>query len=64
MNYCLNIYDQGSIVSIVCDISSHGTHVAGITSACHPGEPLTGLRLRVYGELFFDKLFFENPRNL
>merc|ERR1719183_3462843 len=39
MNYCLNVYDEGQVVSIVCDISSHGTHVAGICAACHPEEP-------------------------
>eukprot|EP00931_Biecheleriopsis_adriatica_P051346 TRINITY_DN29771_c0_g1_i1.p1 TRINITY_DN29771_c0_g1~~TRINITY_DN29771_c0_g1_i1.p1 ORF type:complete len:1260 (+),score=292.17 TRINITY_DN29771_c0_g1_i1:143-3781(+) len=39
MNYCLNTYDDGSVVSVVCDISSHGTHVAGIAAACHPEEP-------------------------
>lgn len=39
MNYCLNIYDEGHVVSIVCDVSSHGTHVAGICGACHPEDP-------------------------
>ena len=33
------MYDNGDIVSIVCDASSHGTHVAGITAACHPDAP-------------------------
>ena len=31
MNYGVNVYDDGAVVSIVCDVSSHGTHVAGIT---------------------------------
>lgn len=39
LNYCLNVYDEGSVVSICCDISGHGTHVAGICAACHPEEP-------------------------
>jgi tripeptidyl-peptidase-2 len=39
MNYCVNIYDEGTIVSIVCDMSSHGTHVAGIAAACYPEKP-------------------------
>merc|ERR1712166_580543 len=39
MNYAVNVYDNGDIVSIVCDASSHGTHVAGITAACHPDAP-------------------------
>jgi len=39
MNYCLNVFDEGHVVSIVCDISSHGTHAAGICAACHPDEP-------------------------
>lgn len=39
MNYCLNIYDEGTVVSIVCNCSPHGTHVAGITAAYHPDEP-------------------------
>ena len=33
------MYDNGDIVSIVCDASSHGTHVAGITAACHSDAP-------------------------
>eukprot|EP00929_Paragymnodinium_shiwhaense_P110790 TRINITY_DN7800_c0_g1_i1.p1 TRINITY_DN7800_c0_g1~~TRINITY_DN7800_c0_g1_i1.p1 ORF type:complete len:1265 (+),score=358.68 TRINITY_DN7800_c0_g1_i1:256-4050(+) len=39
MNYCVNIYDEGAIVSVVCDMSSHGTHVAGISAACYPDKP-------------------------
>ncbi|GER51008.1 tripeptidyl-peptidase [Striga asiatica] len=36
----LNVYNEGNVLSIVTDCSPHGTHVAGITSAYHPKEPL------------------------
>jgi subtilisin family serine protease len=39
LSYCLNIYDQGTIVCVVCDAGSHGTHVAGIAAGFHPGSP-------------------------
>lgn len=39
LTYALNIYDDGNIVSIVTDAGSHGTHVAGIVAAHHPGNP-------------------------
>ncbi|KAL5567987.1 hypothetical protein UlMin_024562 [Ulmus minor] len=35
-----NVYDEGNVLSLVTDSSPHGTHVAGITSAFHPKEPL------------------------
>lgn len=38
-NFALNIYDEGAVLSVVVDAGSHGTHVAGITSAHHPDEP-------------------------
>ncbi|GAB4858273.1 tripeptidyl-peptidase II Tpp2 [Ancistrocladus abbreviatus] len=38
--FVTNVYEDGNIVSIVTDCSSHGTHVAGIATAFHPQEPL------------------------
>ncbi|KAL6545206.1 tripeptidyl-peptidase II Tpp2 [Orobanche hederae] len=38
--FVLNVYNEGNVLSIVTDCSPHGTHVAGITSAYHPKEPL------------------------
>ena len=39
MNYSVNIYDDGSILSVVVDCGAHGTHVAGIVSAYYPDQP-------------------------
>jgi tripeptidyl-peptidase II len=39
MNYVLNIYDDGKILSIVTTAGSHGTHVAGIVGANHLDQP-------------------------
>jgi tripeptidyl-peptidase-2 len=39
LNYCVNIFDNGSTLSIVVDAGSHGSHVAGITAAYHPDQP-------------------------
>lgn len=39
MNFGIKIYDEGAILSIVCDAGPHGTHVAGIVSAYFPETP-------------------------
>jgi tripeptidyl-peptidase-2 len=39
MNFVVNIYDGGSVLSIVTDSGAHGTHVAGIVGACHEDAP-------------------------
>ncbi|KAK3220701.1 hypothetical protein Dsin_014671 [Dipteronia sinensis] len=33
--FVVNVYDRGNILSLVTDCSPHGTHVAGIATACH-----------------------------
>ncbi|TKY51308.1 Tripeptidyl-peptidase 2 [Spatholobus suberectus] len=38
--YVVNVYNDGNVLSMVTDSSPHGTHVAGIATACHPEEPL------------------------
>ncbi len=44
MNYAVNIYEDGDLLSIVCDAGMHGTHVAGIVAAHFPEQPeLNGL---------------------
>ena len=37
-NFCVNIYDEGQVLSICVDAGAHGSHVAGIVSANHPED--------------------------
>jgi tripeptidyl-peptidase-2 len=39
MNYAVNIYEDGDVLSIVADTGGHGTHVAGIVGAYFPDQP-------------------------
>jgi len=39
LNYCLNFWDDGKVMSIVADAGDHGTHVAGITAGYFPDQP-------------------------
>jgi tripeptidyl-peptidase II len=39
LNFAVNIYEEGKLLSIVVDSGRHGTHVAGIVAAHYPGQP-------------------------
>ncbi|CAI8593694.1 unnamed protein product [Vicia faba] len=38
--FVVNVYNDGNVLSVVTDCSPHATHVAGISAAFHPKEPL------------------------
>ena len=38
LNYAVNIYENGKVVSIVVDAGAHGSHVAGIAARYHPSK--------------------------
>ena len=39
LNFTVNIFDKGNLLSIVTTCGAHGTHVAGIVSAHYPKQP-------------------------
>ncbi len=39
LNYAINVYADGDVLSIVTDAGAHGTHVAGIVAAHFPDQP-------------------------
>ncbi|OQR99082.1 tripeptidyl-peptidase [Achlya hypogyna] len=39
LHYAFNVYEDGDVLSIVCDAGSHGTHVAGVAAAYYPDDP-------------------------
>ncbi len=39
LNFAVNIYEDGALLSIVADCGSHGTHVAGTVAAFDPDHP-------------------------
>lgn len=44
LNFALNIYQEGKLLSLVVDGDGHGTHVAGIAAGFIPEQPdLTGI---------------------
>jgi tripeptidyl-peptidase-2 len=38
LNFAVNVYEDGDLLSVVTDCGAHGTHVAGIVAAHHPED--------------------------
>ena len=44
LNFCVNVFDEGAVLSICVDCGAHGTHVAGIIGCYHgPGDVTNGV---------------------
>lgn len=39
LNFAVNIYDEGNVLSIVCDCGTHGADVTEIVAAKFPDQP-------------------------
>lgn len=39
LSFCVNVFDEGSVLSIVVDAGAHGSHVAGIVGCFHEASP-------------------------